>query len=74
MNKFESKNKQVNESEIENFINRKDSRGRKPINADQKKNKCISFYLSESDYALIRERADKKRLSISQYIVSKLFE
>lgn len=73
MNKFESK-KKVSESEIENFISQKDNRGRKPINPNLKKNKSITFYLSESDYNLIIERAEQRRLSVSQYIVSKLFE
>ena len=74
MNKFESKKKIVSESEIENFISQKDNRGRKPINPSRKKNKSITFYLSESDYNLIIERAEQRRLSVSQYIVSKLFE
>ena len=75
MNKFESKNKEIKESEVENFINKKvANKGRKPINKEKKKTKLVSLYFSESDYQIIKEIADKKRLSVSQYIVSKVFE
>ncbi|WP_367304979.1 ribbon-helix-helix domain-containing protein, partial [Helicobacter sp. UBA3407] len=48
--------------------------GRKPKDLEQKKTKMVSLYFSESDYQIIKERADKKRLSVSQYITSSLFE
>ncbi|WP_297813021.1 ribbon-helix-helix domain-containing protein [uncultured Helicobacter sp.] len=75
MNKFESKNKEIKESEVENFISKKSAnRGRKPINQEKKKTKIVSLYFSESDYQIIKEKAEKKRLSVSQYIASKVFE
>ena len=76
-NKFEAKNKKVSESKIENFINTKKEAfnvGRKPKDTEKKKTKSVTLYLSESDYEIIKERADKKRLSVSQYIISSLFE
>lgn len=76
-NKFEAKKKKVSESKIENFINNKkevSKVGRKPKDLEQKKTKMVSLYFSESDYQIIKERADKKRLSVSQYITSSLFE
>lgn len=75
-NKFEAKKRKVSESKIENFINNKkevSKAGRKSKDLEQRKTKVVSFYLSESDYQIIKDRADKKRLSVSQYIVSTLF-
>ena len=72
MNQFNSK-KSLKKVQEEAFINAKTNKGRKSLDEEKKKTKVVSLYLSENDFHILKERAERARLNLSQYIIFTLF-
>ncbi|WP_111228925.1 plasmid mobilization protein [Helicobacter valdiviensis] len=54
--------------------NKKGTRGRKSLEESKKRNNVISIYLNDEDFKKVKEKAEKARLPISQYITLKIFQ